>query len=141
MAKLGNKNKVYIGVTANNATTYTWLTGEQTNSVNLNGNPIEVSDKSAAWQKFIQGLRGGTVEVTVYADNTDAQQKAVLKALNDGTSLLGFIGELSSGAPSDGIAFEAIVSNISDTNDNNAVSSRSMSLTINGAPSFYPALT
>lgn len=35
MATLGNNRRVYIVTTASSTTTYTWLTGEQTNSFNL----------------------------------------------------------------------------------------------------------
>lgn len=137
---LGNTKKFYIGTSSGNPATisYTWLAGEQNNSVNLNGNPIEVSDKNTTWQKFIAGVRGGTAEVTIYADDEDAQQMAALDALAGGNTILCFVGTLSSSTPSAGIAFEAVINSISDTNDNNAVATRSMSLTITGAPTFYP---
>ena len=138
---LGNKRKFYVGTAAAGTpptVTYAWLAGEQNNSVNLNGNPIEVSDKNTTWQKFIQGMRGGTAEVTVYADDEDAQQMAALDALAAGNTILCFVGILGQSAPSAGIAFEAVVNSISDTNDNNAVATRSMSLTVTGAPTLYP---
>lgn len=134
---LGNARKFYIG-TGTGTISYTWLAGEQTNAVNLNGNPIEVSDKSSAWQKFISGMRGGTAEVTVYADDEDAQQMAALDALFAGSSVLCFVGTLATGSPSAGIAFEAVINTIGDTNDNNAVATRALSLTITGAPTLYP---
>lgn len=139
MAKLGNKRKFYLGTAASgNATTYAWLKGEQTNDFNLAGNPIEVSDKETDWQKFIAGVKGATANVTIYADDTDAQQKAIIAAFAAGQTVLGFIGELSSGTPSEGWAFEAIINSVGDTNDNNAVSTRALSLTITGAPVHYP---
>ena len=114
------------------------VSNHKTNAVNLNGNPIEVSDKSSAWQKFISGMRGGTAEVTVYADDEDAQQMAALDALFAGSSVLCFVGTLSSSTPAAGIAFEAVINTIGDTNDNNAVATRALSLTITGAPTLYP---
>ena len=134
---LGNARKFYIG-TGSTSISYTWLAGEQNNSVTLNGTAIEVSDKSNAWQKFIAGVRGGTAEVTVHADDEDVQQMAAIDALVAGSTILCFVGTLSSSAPSAGIAFEAVINSISDTNDNNAVATRTMSLTITGAPTVYP---
>lgn len=137
---LGNNKKFYIGTSSGNPATisYTWLSGEQNNSVTLNGNAIEVSDKNTVWQQFIAGVRGGTAEVTIYADDEDAQQMKALDALAGGNTVLCFVGTLSSSTPSAGIAFEAVINSISDTNDNNAVATRSLSLTITGAPTFYP---
>ena len=134
---LGNARKFYLGA-GTGTITYTWLAGEQNNSVTLNGNAIEVSDKNTVWQKFIAGTRGGTADVTVYADDEDAQQMALLDALVAGTTVLCFVGTLSSSTPSAGIAFEAVINSISDTNDNNSVATRALSLTITGTPTLYP---
>ncbi len=138
---LGNARKFYLGTASGNpaSISYAWLVGEQSNNLNLNGNPVEVSDKSTAWQKFIQGIRGATADVTVQADDEDTQQKALIDALYAGSSVLCFVGTLSSSTPSAGFAFEAIINTIGDTNDNGSVSTRALSLTINGAPTRYPA--
>jgi len=139
MSKLGNKRKFFLGTVANNATTYAWLKGEQTNSFNIAGNAIEVSDKETDWQKFIAGVKGATADATVYADDTDAQQKAIIDALYQGQTIFCFIGELANGGtPSEGWAFEAIINTLGDTNDNNAVATRALSLTVTGAPVHYP---
>lgn len=137
---LGNARKFYVGTSSGNpaSISYAWLVGEQSNNVNLNGNPVEVSDKSSAWQKFIQGIRGGTADVTVFADDEDAQQMALLDSLVAGSTVLCFVGALSSSTPSAGIAFEALINQIGDTNDNGSVSTRAVSLTITGAPTLYP---
>ena len=66
------------------------------------------------------------------------QQMAAIDALVAGNTILCFVGTLSSSTPSAGIAFEAVINSISDTNDNNAVATRSLSLTITGAPTVYP---
>lgn len=134
---LGNARKFYIG-TGTGTISYTWFAGEQNNSVTLNGNAIEVSDKETTWQKFISGTRGGTAEVTIYADDQDAQQMAALDALFAGNTILCFIGTLSNNSPEAGIAFEAVINSIADTNDNNAVAGRTLSLTITGQPVLYP---
>ena len=135
MAQLGNVNKFYIKI----STTWTWLTGEQNNSFNRTAEAIEVSDKSTDWAQFIAGKKGATAEVTVFADNSNAAQKNVLSAFASGAEVDFFIGELSSSTPSSGDVGKAIITAISDTNDFGAVSSRSISLTVTGAVTHYPA--
>jgi len=137
-AELGNINKCYIGASVSQSTTYTLLAGENTNSVNITANAIEVSDKSHSWQQFIAGVRGGSADVTVYADNSDAQQKSLLSSFGAGSTVSVFIGQLSGSTPSKGIAFTAVITAISDTNDNGAASTRNLTLTITGVPTFYP---
>lgn len=140
MAVLGNTRRVYI-VTGTTTLTYTWLTGEQTNSFNRTGEALEYSDKSTVWSQFLSGKKGATAEVTVYTSDSDLQQKAALTALHNGTTVKVFIGTLSSSAPSEGDVFDAIVTAISDTNDTGAVASRSMSLTATGAVTHYPTIS
>ena len=135
MAQLGNVNKFYIKI----STAWTWLTGEQNNSFNRTAEAIEVSDKSTDWAQFIAGKKGATAEVTVFADNTDTAQKNVLASFASGAEVDFFIGELSSSSPSSGDVGKAIITAISDTNDFGAVSSRSISLTVTGAVTHYPA--
>ena len=143
MAQLGNTRKVYI-VTGTSTQTYTWLTGEQTNNFNRSAEAIEYSDKSTEWQQFLSGKKGATAEVTVYADDSNAQQKAILSGLHNGSTVKVFIGSLSTGssaAPSEGDIFDAIVTAISDTNDSGAVATRNISLTATGAVTHYPTLS
>lgn len=140
MSKLGNAVRAYIKVSS----TYTWLQGEQSNRLNLTAEAIETSDKSTIWAQFISGKKGGTAEVTVFADNTDASQQAALKAFHQGDVVDVFIGELSSGqspAPADGDAFQAIVNSVSDDNPVGSVATRTLSITATGAVTHYPALT
>lgn len=143
MAKAGRKVKAYVGVTASNSTTYTWLTGEQSNSLNKTQAQLEVTDKSSAWQKFEAGIKGATAEITVFADNTDNQQKALLKSLHDGQKVPIFIGELGSNdsQPSDGDTFIALVTAISDTNEVGGVATRNVSLVADGEVTHLPSLT
>lgn len=140
MAQLGNVRRAYIAA-GSTGTPTAWLTGEQTNSFNRTAEAIEVSDKSTVWAQFISGKRGATAEVTVYVDDTDAQQKAVLNALHEGTNVRVFIGVLSGSSPSQGDVFTAVVTAVSDTNDNGSVATRSISLTATGAVTHYPSLT
>lgn len=144
-AKLGNVNKFYVKI--GTATTYTWLVGEQSNSVNRTQEAVEISDKSTDWAQFIGGKKGATIEATLFADNSDTGQAEALKSLHNGTYLKFFVGSLvggtsaDAGNPADGEVGEAVVTNISDTNDFGSVASRTMSLTVNGALTHYPALT
>lgn len=143
MAELGNNRRCYI-VTGTNPLTYTWLSGEQTNSFNRTAEAIEISDKSTVWAQFISGKKGATADVTVYTNDSDTQQTAALTALHNGTKVKVFIGTLSTGsspAPTQGDLFEAVVTSISDTNDNGTVSTRAMSLTASGAVTHTPAIS
>jgi len=141
-AKLGNVNKFYVKV--GSATTYTWLTGEQSNNVNRTQEAIEVSDKSTDWAQFIGGKKGATIEATIFADNSDNAQTEVLKGLYNGQKVQFFVGQLGTGTnptPTDGEVGTAIVTAINDTNDFGAVSTRNVSLTVDGALTHYPSLT
>ena len=144
MAQLGNTRRVYI-VTGSSSKTYTWLSGEQNNSFNRSAESIEVSDKSNDWAQFISGKKGATASVTVFTDDTSTEpQHKMISSLHNGQPVYGFIGELSGdGAttPTEGDLFEAIITGISDTNDYGAVASRSLDLTITGAPTHYPTIT
>ena len=139
MAQLGNNNRFYIKI--GSSSNYTWLAGEQNNSVNRTQEAIEVSDKSTIWTQYIAGKKGATIDGTIHADNSDAAQVAILQALHTGQDVQFFIGQLSSDAPSDGELGSAVVTSIGDTNDFGAVASRSISLTVNGALTHYPAFT
>lgn len=141
-AILGNKNKFYVKI--GNATTYTWLTGEQSNSVNRTQEAIEVSDKSTDWAQFIGGKKGATIEATIFADNTDSAQQEVLKGLYNGAKVNFFVGQLGTGTnptPTSGEVGTAVVTAIGDTNDFGAVSTRNVSLTVDGALTHYPSLS
>lgn len=132
--KLGNKNRVYVtdelATAVASVEETNWVQGETTNSVNLNGNQIEVSDKnSGAWQKFIPGVKGATIDATFNTLDTDAKQKALLSSFMTGDTVFLFVGDINAGV---GYACEAIISSISESNDNAAVSSRTISFTANG---------
>ena len=133
MAKLGNTMKAYISVSSS----YTWLTGEQSNNVNMSADAIEVSDKSVNWRQYIAGAKSGTVDITVFADNDDPAQKAVLDSFHAGDVVDIFIGVLSGSTPQSGDAGNALVTSVSDTNDFGSVSTRSLSLQITGSLTHY----
>ena len=138
MAELGNTRRVYI-VTGDGAS-YTALKGEQTNSVNRSAESIDISDKdTGAWGSTMAGKKSLTVDVTVYADNTDTNQKQLLNAFYLDQTVKVFIGKLGSGnTPVEGEAFDAVITSISDTNDAGAVATRAMSLASKGQPTIYP---
>lgn len=138
MAELGNTRRVYI--VTGTGSSYTALKGEQTNSVNRSAESIDISDKdTGAWGSTMAGKKSMTLDVTVYADNADAQQKALLEAFYNGQTVKVFVGKVgSNNTPTEGEAFDAVITSISDTNDNGAVATRSMSLASVGAPTVYP---
>ena len=140
MAQLGNARKAYVTL-GSSGTPTTWLAGEQSNSFNRTAEAIEVSDKSTEWAQFITGKKGATAEITVYTDDTSAgAQYNMIKALHQGSNVRVFIGVLSGSTTSEGDVFTAVVTAISDTNDNGAVASRSISLTATGAVTHYPTI-
>ena len=75
---------------------------------------------------------------------TAVPSAATSALLHNGSTVKVFIGTLTTGtnpAPSAGDLFEAYVTAISDTNDNGAVASRSLSLTATGAVTHTPAIS
>jgi len=141
MAVLGNSRKAYVTL-GSSGTPTTWLSGEQTNSFNRTAEAIEVSDKSTEWAQFISGKKGATAEITVFTDDTSGgPQHNLIKALHTNATVRVFIGVLSGSAASQGDVFTAIVTAISDTNDNGSVASRSISLTATGEVTHYPSLS
>lgn len=138
MAELGNTRRVYI--VTGTGDTYTVLKGEQSNSVNRSAESIDISDKdTGAWGSTMAGKKSLTVDVTVYADNTDANQKAILNAFYKDETVKVFVGKVGEGnTPSEGELFEATIVSIGDTNDAGAVATRAMSLASKGAPTLYP---
>lgn len=138
MAELGNSRRVYI-VTGDGAN-YTVLKGEQSNSVNRSAESIDISDKdTGAWGSTMAGKKSLTVDVTVYADNTDNEQKALLDAFYKDQTIKVFVGKMGTGnTPAEGELFDAVITSISDTNDAGAVATRAMSLASKGEPTVYP---
>lgn len=136
MAELGNTRRVYI-VTGEGGT-YTVLKGEQNNSVNRSSESIDISDKdTGSWGSTMAGKKSLTVDVTVYANNTE--QKVFLDAFYKDQTVKVFIGKMGEeNTPAEGEAFDAVITSISDTNDAGAVATRSMSLASKGKPTVYP---
>ena len=140
MATHGNKRKMYL-TTSGGASTYTWLAGEQSNNLNLDSEMLEATDKSSVWKQYVPGMKGGTAEVTVFADESSMAQTSLLKSLFKGDKVFCFIGELGSGnTPAEGETFEAYVSSISTPAENGSLITRSISLQITGEVNHIPEL-
>ena len=136
---LGNSRKLYIVTSGSN---YAALLGETTSSLNLSADMIDVSDKDTSWKKYLAGYKGGTVDVTVFADEHDAQQKAILAALRNGEEVSCFLGSLGTGnTPVEGDAFSALVTSVGETYDTGSAIARNVSLQITGEVTHYPALS
>ena len=120
--------------------TYNVLKGEQSNSVNRSAESIDISDKdSGSWGSTMAGKKSLSLDVTVYADNTDEQQKAILNAFYKDETVKVFIGKLGTDqSPAEGELFDAVITSISDTNDSGAVATRAMNLVSKGEPTIYP---
>lgn len=142
--KTGNSMRVYVTDKASGGS-YTWLAGEQNSSVNLSAEMLDVSDKYSEWKQYLPGMKGGTIDVTVFADDdASGPQHKLLSALAKGTQVYVFVGKLTgstSQTPSEGDMAAAYVTSIGNTYDNNGVASRSISLQITGAVTHYPTIT
>ena len=139
--KSGNKHRVYL-TTGSGQGTDTWIAGEQSNSVDINNNAIDASDKSSEWDQFIPGNKNWTVQATFNLDSSATNgQKTLMQSLVNGTKVKVFVGELGSGnGRAEGMAGEAIVTAVSQTAERNGILSRQVTLQGTGAPTFtYPA--
>lgn len=138
MAELGNTRRVYI--ITGDGTTYSVLKGEQSNSVNRSAESIDISDKdTGSWGSTMPGRKSLTVDVTVYADNNDENQKKMLNAFYTDQTVKVFVGKMGDGGtPAEGEAFDAVIVSVSDTNNAGAVATRALSLASKGAPTIYP---
>ena len=139
-AKMGNVRRFYLTSDTSESiagASPVWLAGEQTNSFNRTQDTLEVSDKASGnWKKFIAGMKSATADVTVYADDNNVQQKKMLESFQAGQNVFCFVGEVTGSdslTASSGDAFEAVITAINDTNNQNEVASRQMSLQATGA--------
>ena len=143
MATSGNKRKLYLTTSKDAIGQFTWLKGEQSNSLNIDAEMLESTDKSSDWRQFIAGIKGATAEVSVFADNSaDSPQFQLMESLFKGTSVFCFIGTLGTGeTPAEGDIFEALVSSISTPNEMGSVVTRSVSLQVTGEVVHIPAIS
>ena len=144
MAVLGNERKVYLNLQDSGVPSASaWIAGELNNSFNRTAEGIDTSDKSTEWEQFLSGKKGATAEVTVYLDDlSDGPQCRALEALYEGNGMVRvFVGRNGSSAQRRGDVFSAIVTSVSDANDNGSVSTRTISLTATGEVTHYPSLS
>lgn len=142
MAVIGNNRCFYI-TDAKGSGTFTWIAGEQNNSFSRSMDAIEVSDKQTKWREFLAGRRSATASVTCNLDDSaSTSQRAMLKAFHDGQKIFCFVGELADGkTPTNGTAFEAIITSCNDDNSQDSVSTRSFDLQVTGEVVEYPTLS
>ena len=136
----GNARKFYLS--ASGGASYTWLAGEQSNSLSRSAETLDISDKDGDWAESVPGRKSATAEVTIHLDDTaSAAQHDMLTALHNGQKVYCFIGTLTgtTPAPSVGDFFEAVITAINDTKD--AVASRQISLQVTGAITHYPTIS
>lgn len=121
---LGKDYRLYV----KSGSAQTPLAGESSSNLNLLADLIEVSDKGKSWKEFLAGMKSGTVDATLYADNEDAAQNAALDALMVGEKVECFFGKLDES----GYSFEAIVTSLGESADIGAAVSRSISMQVTG---------
>ena len=139
MAELGRNKKIYLTKDLN-ATNLTVLKGETTHSWNLTAEALDTSDKTSKWKTYEYGSNTGTIDATFFADKADAAQSELLTGLMTGKKVFVLSGVVSEeNAVTDGMVAECLVTSIGATEDNGAVSSRTVSLQINGEPKMLPA--
>lgn len=133
MAENGSIRKVYL--VENTANTY--VIGQTSASLSFNNEVIDTSEKVDEWATNISGNKSWSGSLSVHLDNSaTAKQVEFLNSLVEGTELKIFVGVLLENAQSDGVVGMARVTSVEDTMEKGAVSSRSISLTGNGAPTF-----
>ena len=134
--------KTYLTTTLSDGE-FTWLKGEQNSSVNINSEMLETSDKSTKYRQYIPGMIGGTIDLTVFADNDSSSPQAkMLASLHKGEPVYVFVGILGDGetGPAEGDLAEAYVTSVGNTYDVNGVATRAVSLQITGEITHYPTI-
>lgn len=121
---LGKDYRLYV----KSGSAQTPLAGESSSNLNLSADVIEVSDKGNSWKEFLAGMKGGTADATLYADNEDAAQNAALNALMVGEKVECFFGKLDES----GYSFNAIVTSLGESADIGGAVSRSISMQTTG---------
>lgn len=123
---------------------FTWIGGEQSNSISRSADTIEVaSNKKTTWKEFMAGKRSATASVSCNLDDkASSAQRKMLAAFSKGQKVFCFSGTVSGQAgseiPVEGTAFEAIITGCNDDNPQDGTSSRSFDLQISGEPIDYP---
>ena len=138
--KAGITQKIYVKKSGD--TTHVYIAGETTSQVDYTNNPIDVSDKDSAWDKFISGNKSWQAAGSFMLDNSSTgEQKNMMAALMSGDTVDIFVGELSeAGAEASGMYGTAIITAISEKKDKNGALTRDITFKGTGAPvPVYPA--
>ena len=141
MAKNGNSIKVYL-TTAKGTGTFTWIAGETTSNISLQRTMIETSDKSSEYADFLAGRMSGTAAVTVNLDNTATDsQREMVRSFYNGQKVFVYQGEVgSSNTPTNGTAYEALISGLDRDYPDDALVTATFNLQICGEPVEYPSI-
>lgn len=102
------------------------LAGETTNSINLTADALEVTNKSSVWRQYIAGLRGATINATIYADNSDKAQKEMLDAITQGLKVAVEIADETG----EGYYCEGFVTSVNIIHQNGAIASRDVTIQV-----------
>ena len=133
MAENGNVRRVYLVEDEVN----TYVVGQTSGSSSINDELIDASDKTDEWARYVSGKKSWSASLGVTLNNTaTAKQREFITSLVEGQKVKVFVGVLNANKQSDGIVGDAWVASIEDSFDNGALSSRSISLTGDGKPTF-----
>ena len=72
-------------MSASGAASFTWLEGEQNNSLSRSVETLDISDKDGDWAESVPGRKSATADVTVHLDDTaTSAQHTMLASLHNG---------------------------------------------------------
>ena len=138
MAVSGRTRKIYLS--SSDKTTNTWIVGEPSNSLDVSRETFGGGAKEDEWDDFFAGRGSWTASASFNLDNSaDKNQISLLNSLIAGTKVYLFIGTVTSGAQTEGVWGEALVTSVSESNADGSVSSRDVSFQGCGAPTKVPA--
>jgi len=138
MAVSGRTRKIYLS--SSDKSTNTWIVGETSNSLDISRETFGGGAKEDEWDDFFAGRGSWTASASFNLDNrADKNQISLLNSLIAGTKVHLFIGTVTSGAQTEGVWGEALVTSVSESNADGSVSSRDVSFQGCGAPVKIPA--
>lgn len=138
MAVSGRTRKIYLS--SSNKGTNTWIVGETSNSLDISRETFGGGAKEDEWDDFFAGRGSWTASASFNLDNSaNNNQISLLNSLIAGTKVYLFIGTVTSGAQTEGVWGEALVTSVSESNADGSVSSRDVSFQGCGAPTKVPA--
>ena len=145
MAVSGRTRRVYLTKVEGEVTTYPWIAGETSNSLDISREVFGGGDKSKSWDSFFAGKGNWNGSASFNLSNKASdEQIGLLTSLKAGDKVVVFVGDLVETAEnvfslSDGIGGEAYITSISETNSDGSVSSRDISFQGDGEPSYTAA--